>query len=1267
MAVSAENLDRLLANAEWTEERGIEKHIIYRVKFNDHSGEYRFDFPDHNPNSVNISNFHTNECDNAALELIYYLRAKPDPHTYVKNIIRNQRPKAEKMPDFMKSYVVTTGDGADGYRTERDIISEIRRIEPIYQTVPETKLQEVLTKNRDIVELFCKDDEQGFNKSQALNWLKPLLFMKEQSTSAGTLVPVQSRTISEQEKKQLNERAEQAACKSAYQRLCYCDKYHHQMEGIEEQEVVAYLKGKTEFINQLQSAAGVNYSENQIKDMIETLKKSKARTELPSPGRRPAAETDPIKQVIAKIRHFGGEYARMSGEILTEILTAESELLDCFSAPKKDAVIIRTAKVQLYYKYKQFENSSQKRIPPPRVPRKITVEDDRVPLVLPASVVVPSVYALSEASREDTEKAHDMLINGEIAGDDMAALISEGFYSAETVRQLLHLERDAKGSLTEESKKIITDYKNRAAHIIREKGECMDDVKKQLYEGALNHPDWRTGKKDFVCSAVDVFANRTILWRFKKAQTSDERDYYVKNVRAEAEKIENEHKVYFTDQMRRNALLSEQEAAKLLHDENNGIRKRISEQMLKFKTGGGQVINLHERLSYLGITFDDLLYNVNPKCFIVTIPLNFCQQIYAFILLREYSVALQKNHYKGVLALEGCDCYSMLNNHLVLEKDFKLLQNADLRYCGDFNAAITHYPCILRILQHRWQDQRLALGQENNERMAKELRNYKGVNLTDELKNCFRVEPDHFFNRIDPTLLKPGNNDIFYHRLYHFFWLNQLMRENQALELNRNDSPSGLFNYDNLIDSINAGIITQQNADVITAFQKQIANRYDIGTVNRMVSHCRDKSSDCRFMSESEYRIIDALVKLIHDVRNVNAYTSAMLPTHGFAFCSWYGNCNLNSAAQILLRTTPLWVLNKVINDFVKDHPQCGRPSECPEIVTAQYHLLTKFRGLLMSADDILYHSAPPRILSAEMYDVMEALRWLAHLKFEPLKPLFKALRITGMDYVEQEDVVIILEAVSEALGIRDRSDIGYLDVVIETASHDGEPLRRVVKNPEQKKTYVRNFFAEAKKDATLESLLNFAVDAERQGAANLKEWGIGLDKTEKVELNTHSSNAVILCNIDNITHAGLKFAFTAQTLENKACIRQAFLRELRKGTGSEIEINVPVATPFYDKNPNKPDPNFYELNRVRAKADMILLHRGEGTGHYFWVSISPHGNITIQDDNRDLPLRRYKQVDSRDELKQCNSLADIIKLGYTPVLMSTSLVPGSCEYAGCI
>ncbi len=858
---------------------------------------------------------------------------------------------------------------------------------------------------------------------------------------------------------------------------------------------------------------------------------------------------------------------------------------------------------------------------------------------------------------EQIEAAYEAQIVGKhIASDDIDTLKREAFFTPRLVHNLLNLKRDEKGRLAQESQLLIHAAKKDAVVIINRKGENLEGVKQQLRTRLLQIPSYET-KQRAVDIALENIGTRRLFFRYKNGDNQDQARI-LEDFKDEIRKIEEENKVYFTDQMKRNALLTQEAARQRLLSGNYSA----VQMMMRRYTSVNGVVDLEKELWYLGINFQNLIDHVHAKCFIVEIPVSFCDQIYAFITLRRLSQACeQHNCYKGIKTLEACDCYSILNNHLVLATDFKKLCNIRWADCSSVNKVEGEgqINVLCRIMQHRRQQQRLMVPYSSIQLLTDRLSNFRNRNLSRELMTVFGVSTQYFLNRINPVLLYEENHDFLCRQVYDFMWLDSLMKQSPSLHVF--NGISNLLSFPDLIDSVNAGFFEEEKREQrLSAFQDSKMSD------DLVLKFKYDKTDSFKTFSQADlkqYNLVWGLLDLIKDLRGAQLSPPVFLPTVSFAFNTWTGNCNINAGTQIILRTTPLRVIHNVISDFTDKYTD-GRGRWLKGYDTeqnqAQITLLYNFQALLQEAGSILYGGESPKILSEPMYEFVETLRWLKQLNFTPLKGLREALAVEGIDSIRQDDVFNILDGIPGALNIKEHPDIGYRDVTIETANYFGVEYVRVNNNIREKESvlyvrqsYVADIARHNTEAPTLKRLLDFNLDSDNEKEkTKIKSWDVvrAGGHERRLKLKTNKSKAVVVRDLN--TYAGIKFSLSVNA-ESRTYVNEAIISEIDK-KGPVIKVDVPVVIPVF-KNGTL---DYYEKGNVKARVNLIGFQRGEGAGHYFVVSVNSNGGITVQDDTKDLTLKHYRQSLPDGEFSKCTSIIDIINLGYTPVLLSTVLLP---------
>ena len=866
------------------------------------------------------------------------------------------------------------------------------------------------------------------------------------------------------------------------------------------------------------------------------------------------------------------------------------------------------------------------------------------------------------------EKAHDKIEGDFMCLRDAVTLNERGFWTKKLANEILNLERDDKGNYTQESKQKITEIQAEAKALVEQFGEDLGYIECKMKEEALKDSRIK-GKEEWLEKVEAGKYKRPTLWRFHTID-SNYRGHITKAIVDEALKLYENSRVYFSEEMKNNIRMTDEQAQQIC---NNGHYSKIDRELAHFVDPTGRKINLHDWMR--PIQFSELIKYVDAKRFVEEVPLTFCERIYAFVILSECANVISGGRNpKGIVGFQVSDCYSMLNNNLVMPADYNSLNNEFLgSACQDMNnygkvslsSAQVNQTAIIRMLQHRAQQKwQMLPTKEPLDYVSHYLSNYRGKNLLKEIEARLQRPISTWVYQIDASLLTPENIGQFCESISFFIRVDNLMSKLPQLRI---DFGNNCFGVKQLLSIIEAGFVTTENLRILSQFEEtyeQHGHNFN-ETLEQHYAVGGEQYEMLEHYQKLEVNQAWALRNLLRQInRDQSPFSLSLLPPLQFAFSSWQGNCNFNTAMQFLIRTVPPHVVEEQCGKIYRE----GGINDCwkNDIEEARYIAVDAFKALQQKHIKIMQGRLPPQILSIEAYNFFEALRWLVELKADKTTKLVQVAKVPDIGSMRQDDIPNILSGVYAILGLDENPNSGFQDTIVESAVHGEREVSRVVKAAGAREEYyfgktcgTDHLDHKASPEGTqLCELIRFA-ESEVNKAATAKLWtpaelGLASLEGEDVNLKTVRKNAILVKDINNFDCVTFNFAF--YTREQRRHIEHAIVNHLKTGKLFEVPIVYPKKTAGGQTE--------YHYGTVNLDIQGMVLQRGDNGGHYFYVTRQANGDFTYQDDTRDLTLSQLKSV--KEEFVDCQDVTDVIMLNpqkseqYTPALVSAKVMPNS-------
>ncbi|MBM7073789.1 hypothetical protein JQC92_17400 [Shewanella sp. 202IG2-18] len=866
------------------------------------------------------------------------------------------------------------------------------------------------------------------------------------------------------------------------------------------------------------------------------------------------------------------------------------------------------------------------------------------------------------------EKAHDKIEGDFMCLRDTVTLNEHGFWTVKLANEILTLARNEEGNYTQESKQKITEIKAQAKAIVEEFGEDLSYIECKMKQEVRKSSNIK-GKEVWLEKVEAGKYKRPMLWRFHTIDAKY-RGHITKAIVDGALKLYENSRVYFSEEMKNNIRMTDEQAQQIC---DNGHYSKIERELAHFVDPTGREINLHEWMR--PIQLSELIEYVDAKRFVEEIPLTFCERIYAFVILNACASVISKGcNPKGIVGFHVSDFFSMLNNNLVMPADFKSLHDNPLgSACSDINnsgvvslgSAEANQTAIIRILQHRVQQKwQMLPTREPLEYVSHYLSDYRGKNLLEKIEARLQVPISTWIYQIDASLLETENIGQFCESIAFFIRVDTLMSKFPQLRI---DFRNYCFGVKQLRSIIEAGFVTTENLRILSQFEGLVDTCEQYGhNFNEILEERyavdRKQYDKLEHYQKLEVDQVWALRNLLRDInRNQLPFSLSLLPPLQFAFSSWQGNCNFNTAMQFLIRTVPPHAVEEqcrkifnegVINDFWKNDTE-----------EARYKAVIAFRALQQKYIKIMQGRLPPQILSIEAYNFFEAVRWLVELKADKTTKLVQVAKVPDIGSMRQDDIPNILSGVYAILGLDENPNSGFQDTIVESAVYGEREFSRVVIAEGAKEEYyfgktcgTDHLNQKASSEYTqLSELIRF-TESEGNKVATKKPWtaaelGVPNLESEAIDLETVRKNAVLVKDANNFECVTFNFSFYTQ--KQRRHIEHAIVNHLKTGEPFEVPIVYP--------NKKAGGQTVYYYGTVNLDIQGMVLQRGDNGGHYFYVTRQANGDFTYQDDTRDLTLSQHKLV--KEEFIDCQDVTDVIMLNpqkseqYTPALVSAKVV----------
>ena len=722
---------------------------------------------------------------------------------------------------------------------------------------------------------------------------------------------------------------------------------------------------------------------------------------------------------------------------------------------------------------------------------------------------------------------------------------------------------------------------------------------------------------------------------------------------------------FFNDTMRKNLLLTRAESVckcKKLHYETTKMA------MENFVNPYNEKVNLVTEMWPL--TYQELLDNIFPELFVINTPLNLSQQVYAYIILRKCSdVYCSGQNTKGLSRFRKTECYSMINNHLLLGSDYHNLFfsfSTTLKdgYTQAFAEATSS--TLARIIMHRPQ-QECSLDLAELQSIEEQLLNYRNVNLYQKLQQTLQLTLPVMQQSIDKYYLSTQNINECCCIIYHFFWLEHLIYKYPSI--NR-QVPRTFLNANSLVLLINHGGLMTDDFAVISQFHQLTVNftiEENWNFEQRVRSYfclTEDQYNELNAQQYSEYHCVWKLSHLITKLNQFEpSHSKAIIPLQHVGFPSWSGNCNFNTALQFIIRAVPHEIIVELL-DYAKFQGLSKDNEWKSELEHARFVALHALEHLVFFGQQILKGNQRPQFLSAQSYRFFEAMRWLAQLKAEGTSKLNNSLRVYGLDRMEQDDVPNLISGLYKVLGLEQHNVTGFRDIEVQTAIYNDRKFQRVVIIQKRETNLLRyfakncfalNLYMKVKPQETqLNEIITFKEDILKK-ADKTKPWNpfqlgmVGANFRTSL-LDTEAEHAIVIEDPERFNSVNFVLG-----------VDDGIRKPLGYGvvnildSGGVFEAPVVVV-----KTKNNTEHYFY--GSVLLQITMIGLQIGVVEGHYIIASKQPDGQFTIQDDFRDSTIAQLQLVNPM--FAGCKTINDVILKGEcTPFLLHTKVVPDTLEY----
>ncbi|RYV00656.1 hypothetical protein SOPP22_17780 [Shewanella sp. OPT22] len=868
-------------------------------------------------------------------------------------------------------------------------------------------------------------------------------------------------------------------------------------------------------------------------------------------------------------------------------------------------------------------------------------------------------------------KAHEVIEDDFMCLRDTVTLNENGFWTEKLAGEILTLARNDEGNYTQESKQRITEIKAQAKAIVEEHGEDLGFIKREIQDKVRKDSRIK-GKEQWLEDVEDgKYKKRPILWRYHNAD-AQYKSYIINGIVDEVVKQYENSRVYFSEEMKKNIRMTDEQAKFIC---NTSQYQKIYQELANFVDPTGQKVNLHELME--PIKFTELIKHVDAKRFVEELPLTFCERIYAFVILKSCAAVIsEKSKLKGIVDLEVSDCFSMLNNNLVMPADYNSLNNElvgsacqEMNNFGEVSLSSAHVnqTAIIRILQHRAQQKWQMLPTDPLEYVCHYLRHYRGGDLLKDIEARLGKPISKWIYQVDASLLTPENIAQFCESILFFIRVDNLMSKLPQLRI---DFGNYCFGIKQLQSIIGSEFVTRENWIILSQFEELVKTYEQSGyNVDQALEGLYAINTEqYERLEPNDKSEVDKVWKLRNLLRSINQnqlpFSQSQLPPLQFAFSSWQGNCNFNTTMQFLIRTVPPRVVYEQCEKIYCEGGNNGHWKN--DIEEARYIAVEAFRALQQKHIKIKEGLLPPQFLSIEAYNFFEAVRWLVELKADKTTKLVQSAKVFDIGSMRQDDIPNILSGLYAILGFDENPNSGFQDIIVETSTYNGREVSRVVKARGAKEEYyfgktcgTDHFDDKAStEDTQLSELIRF-TESEGNKAATEKLWtpaelGLASLEGENVNLETVRKTAILVEDIHKFECVTFNFSFFTRT--QRRHIEHAVVNHLKTGRPFEVPIVYPQRT--------GEGKTVYYYGTMNLDIQGMVLQRGDNGGHYFYATRQANRDFTYQDDTRDLTLPQLKVI--KDEFKDCRNVTDVIMLNpqknaqYTPALVSAKVMPNS-------
>ncbi|MBM7072753.1 hypothetical protein JQC92_12035 [Shewanella sp. 202IG2-18] len=414
------------------------------------------------------------------------------------------------------------------------------------------------------------------------------------------------------------------------------------------------------------------------------------------------------------------------------------------------------------------------------------------------------------------------------------------------------------------------------------------------------------------------------------------------------------------------------------------------------------------------------------------------------------------------------------------------------------------------------------------------------------------------------------------------------------------------------LQRLNARSLGNRKATALANLQKRIVKKEHLfATIN------------CHVLRKKDLIAIENKERTEATIKNILCQTQGhpqgFAPTilnkpQTFGLMSWGDTCYMNASLQILLRTIPPSIVQEM---------ETGLSSKEVEHYNPRKLLKYRFINLAKQVRSIEEKKSAPQILAREQYQLFQACQVACKGKLFPANST-NALSQMRIEDIPQDDTLDFYNGLLRALELEKHPMFAISQVCIEKAEYESQPLIRESGHCDLTELTALtltppgyNHQTRTKLHQQNPDLLESAFELSKQERADslarkAPEWDLGSNK--KMSLKTDRSYDLRV-NKDEFS----SFIITFDGVNNLRLNTGSLMADLARSCflAAQNSKDGFIKLKFNDSKSG-------EVVELKFKITSAILHKTSGnSGHFMSVHVKD-GNVSVQDDVRDLPFQNW-------------------------------------------